>query len=75
MGLRELLIRPAYDSSLDDILNEFYIPVLSNSKYYKRITGFFSSNSLAIALRGISKFIVNKGKMRMISGAKLSKSD
>lgn len=75
MVLRELSIKRAYDSSVDDILNEFYIPVLANSRYYKRLTGFFSSNSFAIALRGISKFISNKGKMRIICGAKLSQSD
>lgn len=75
MGLRQLRLKRAYDSSVDDILNEFYIPVLSNSKCYKRITGFFSSTSLAMAARGISKFIVNRGKIKIISGVKLTQTD
>ncbi|MEM2857076.1 MAG: DEAD/DEAH box helicase family protein [Candidatus Nitrosocaldaceae archaeon] len=75
MGLRDISLKPAYDSSIDDILNDFYIPVLSNSIYYKRLAGFFSSDSLAIAARGISRFIHNKGNMRIIASVKLNKSD
>lgn len=67
MSLKNLNLKYSYDSDESDILNEFYIPALSNSVSYKRIAGFFSSNSFAIAARGLSQFIINGGKIQMIS--------
>ena len=49
MSLQELILKRAYDSDSDDILNDFYIPILSNSVRYRRLAGFFSSSSLAVA--------------------------
>jgi hypothetical protein len=57
MGLEKLNLKGLYDSDADDLLLDFYIPVLKESIDYKRIAGYFSSNSLAIAAKGISKFI------------------
>ena len=39
------------------------------------MTGFFTSNSLAIASRGLSDFISNGGHMKLICGAVLGKKD
>lgn len=75
MSLKNLNLKYSYDSDESDILNEFYIPALSNSVSYKRIAGFFSSNSFAIAARGLSQFIINGGKIQMISNVVLSKQD
>lgn len=75
MNLKDLDLRKAYDSDSDDILRDFYIPVLSNSIKYRRLAGFFSSTSLAVAARGISRFIANSGHMELICGVKLSKAD
>jgi superfamily II DNA or RNA helicase len=71
----ELELKPDYDSGSDDILHQFYVPVLSRAKRYNRLAGFFSSSSLAVAARGISAFIENKGSMKIIVGARLQKSD
>lgn len=75
MGLKELNLKESYDSDSDDLLNDFYISVLSNSISYKRITGFFSSSSLAVAAKGISQFIINGGTMQLVCSAKLGKED
>lgn len=75
MSLKDLHLRNAYDSDFDDILNDFYIPALSNSIKYKRLAGFFSSSSLAVAAKGLSKFIATGGYMELICGAKLRKAD
>lgn len=76
MGLRQLTtIKRTYDSGFDDILNEFYIPTLSEATVYKRIAGFFSSSSLSIAARGISAFIRNGGTMQLIVSPRLSAED
>lgn len=75
MGLRNIEIKAAYDSSEDDIVNSFYIPALSNASQYMRLSGFFSSSALAIVARGISEFIINGGKMKLLVSAKLRKQD
>ena len=75
MGLRDLMVKKSYDSDSDDILRDFYIPALSCSTLYKRLTGFFSSTSLAVAAKGITSLISNGGSMKLISGAKFRKED
>ena len=75
MSLRDLNLKKSYDSDQDDILNDFYVPALSASVDYRRLAGFFSSTSLAIAARGIAGLISNGGKIKLICGAKLRKED
>ena len=75
MAFIDLNLKQYYDSDNDDILEEFYIPVLSHAIDYYRLAGFFSSSSLYVAARGIDKLIQNEGKMKLITGAVLSKID
>ena len=77
MSFKELdpLIKPTYNSLKEDIVKNFYIPVLSEAKRYDRITGYFDSSSLAVAARGMEKFILNGGHMRLLCGAKLFPQD
>ncbi len=75
MGLDELQLNPFYDSIENDVLSEFYVPVLSKSQTYDRLAGFFSSSALAVAARGIGQLIRNNGRMRLVAGAKLRESD
>lgn len=79
-SLRTLNLRRKYDSDdcSDDphfIVNSFLIPCLSSCRSYCRITGFFSSSSLAIASQGIATLIKNGGAMRIITSPRLSKDD
>jgi len=75
MSFRELTIKKAYNSDSDDILSSFYIPTLSKSIEYNRLAGFFTSNSLAIAAKGILGLIKNSGKINLITSPYLSKDD
>ena len=75
MSLRDLSLKKSYDSDEDDILNSFYIPSLENSIKYQRLAGFFNSITLALAARGIAGLILNRGKMELLCGAKLTKAD
>jgi hypothetical protein len=43
MSLKEIGLKISYSSESDDILNDFYVPVLETSKEYLRLSGFFSS--------------------------------
>lgn len=59
----------------DDRLHAFYIPALTASVRYDRMTGYFSSHSLAIAAAGVAHLIANGGQMRLLVGAQLSHED
>lgn len=75
MNFKELYIKPCYESGIDDIIEDYYVPVLGAAMHYDRIAGFFSSTSLAVAARGIADFIVNGGRMRLITSPRLNKED
>jgi len=71
----ENIIQSTYKSSQDDLVNDFYNIILAESIHYDRITGYFNSTSLAIAARGLVKFIDNDGHMRLLCGSELSEDD
>lgn len=75
LDFSDLPLKIAYDSGEDDLVWDFYIPVLSRANSYDRIAGFFSSSSLAIAARGIGEFISNGGVMRLVTCPQLSTND
>lgn len=75
MNFRDLAIKACYESGVDNIIEDYYVPVLGASVHYDRIAGFFSSSSLAIAARGLSDFIANGGKMRIITSPRLNNED
>lgn len=75
MSLKDISLKRAYDSDMDNILLNFYIPALSVSVGYSRLTGFFSSTCLAVAAKGISCLIRNGGSVRLVTGAKFRKED
>jgi len=75
MSLRDLPLKSAYDSDADDILIDFYCPALAVSINYSRLTGFFSSTSLAAAAKGISGLIKNGGYIQLVTGATFSEED
>lgn len=64
-----------YNSEIDNIVTEFFIPALQKSTTYQRIGGLFSSNSFALCARGIKELIANEGKMQLIISPILNKDD
>ena len=74
-NFKSIPLKLSYDSGEDDILWDFYIPVLSMADTYDRIAGFFSSSSLALCARGLESFITNGGKMRLVTCPQLSSND
>ena len=53
MSFKDLLIDISYDSESNNLLNDFYIPVLSETKEYRRAVGYFDSKSLSSAAFGV----------------------
>ena len=75
MSFKDIHIKSCYESGIDDLIEDYYVPVLGEAKSYDRIAGFFASSSLAVAARGLSAFIENGGKMRLITSPRLNKDD
>ena len=73
-SLRDLNLKISYGPS-DDRLRDFFIPAMSASIRYDRAAGYFSSTMLAVAAAGVTKLILNGGKMRLLCGADLSEAD
>jgi hypothetical protein len=72
--LRGLDFKPGYDSS-DNVLESFYVPVLSRSRKYDRSVGFFRSSALSVAARGMSRFLNGGGTVRLLCGAEITEAD
>lgn len=70
-----LNLKSSYETGQDDLIEEFYVPVLRYATSYDRIAGFFSSSSLAVSARGIVGLIQNCGKMRLIACPRLDEKD
>lgn len=75
MGFKDLRIKDHYDSESDDLLNDFYIPVLSETVEYSRVVGFFTSSSLSCVAPGLKKFIQKNGKMKLVCGTDIPDDD
>ena len=73
--LADLNLRDGYNSDTDNILHDFYIPALSKSTKYWRLTGYFSSSAIRVAAQGIRNLIKNGGTMRLITGLEFSEKD
>lgn len=75
MSFRDLGLKVQYISGVDNLVKDFYLPVLGRSKLYQRRTGYFNSRALAMAARGLSGLINNGGKMQMICSVELDAAD
>lgn len=73
MGLRKIKIKQEYRSS--DIVNEFYIPLMKESIFYKRAVGFFSSSSLKEISKGLDYFLDNDGRIQIVTSPRLQEED
>lgn len=75
MGFRDLNLKTEYRSRLDNVIQDFYIPVLKQSVLYQRAVGFFSSSALVALTAGISGLIENGGKIQVIASPYLQQED
>lgn len=75
MGFAGIEIKQEYRSRLDNVIKDFYIPVLKEAVLYKRAVGFFSSTALVEMSAGICGLVKNGGKIQMIASPHLSAED
>ena len=66
MSLKDKYIKNEYRSLLDNVVQDFYIPLLKEAVSYKRAVGFFSSSSLVELTKGIASMAERGGKIQIL---------
>ena len=75
MMLEDLNLKFNYNSEDDNLLADFYLPVLAYAKRYDRAVGYFSAKVLEQLAIGLVHLVKSKGKMRLIIGEPLSQEE
>lgn len=75
MSLKDVQIKDEYRSLIDNVVQDFYIPLLERSVMYKRAVGFFSSSSLVELTKGIATMAQRGGKIQIVASPYLSEED
>ena len=77
MELNSFPINPRYSNigGNSNPYHDFFLPCFSNSTYYGRYGGFFTSKNLVMCAEGIEEFIKNNGKMELVLTAPLTNED
>jgi len=75
MSFKDLKLKEYYISGVDNLIQQFYIPVLQKSVLYQRRTGYFNSRALAMAARGLTGLLKNNGKMQLICSVELDEPE
>lgn len=75
VGFTSLVIKQIYDTSADNLVGDFFEPLLCKAKTYDRGVGFFSSGWLKVNSVGLTEFASNGGHARWVTSPILSKQD
>ena len=75
MGLRNIVVKNEYRSPQDNIVKDFYIPLLNHAVLYERAVGYFSSSILASIAEGVLAVKFNNGKIRIVASPNLNEDD
>ena len=75
MSLPSVDIQDHYRSDRHNLVQDFYIPCLSQANSYSRAVGYFSSSSIVLISQGLAALIEAGGKMRLVASPYLSPED
>lgn len=75
MSLKNVPLKNEYRSLIDNVIQDFYIPLLQEATVYKRAVGFFSSSSLVEITKGIAAMAQSGGKIQIVASPYLSAED
>ena len=67
--------KPSYSHEDGDLVDLFFLPALSCSKLYQRVTGYFNKEALSLASRGLDSLLRNDGRMQLIVGCTLEQDE
>ena len=65
----------SWNSINDNLIEDFYRPMLKNSTLYQRKAGYFSSTSFIIISKEIIEFIENNGRIQLLTSPNFSSHD
>lgn len=68
-------VKTEYRSLIDNVVQDFYVPLLHDAVSYKRAVGFFSSTSLIEISKGIAEMARHGGKIQIVASPYLSDED
>ena len=68
-------IKSEYRSLIDNVVQDFYIPLLKEADSYKRAVGFFSSTALIEISKGIGSMAERGGHIKIVASPYLSDED
>ena len=71
-NFRDLNIGLVYETSTSDVNNKLVIPLLSNSKLYRRGVGYFSASWIKLVSSGLLNLVENEGKIQLITSPKMT---
>lgn len=57
MSFKDCKIKQEYRTLADNIIQDFYLPILHEATIYKRAVGYFSSTALIEVSKGISELV------------------
>lgn len=75
MSFRDIPLLRYYKTYKNNIVKEFYIPVLKEAVLYQRAVGYFTSGALIDLTKGLKGLTRNKGKIQFIVSPRLSEED
>lgn len=75
MSLKQYKVKCEYRSLIDNVVQDFYIPLLKEAVAYKRAVGYFSSSSLVEISKGIAEMAAKGGKIQIVASPYLSNED
>ena len=75
MSLRDVEIKNEYRSLIDNVVRDFYIPLLKQAVLYKRAVGWFSSTALIEISKGLMGLVENGGTIQLVASPRLSEDD
>ena len=75
MSFQDIDIKPEYRSLLDNVVSDFYNPLLNEAVLYRRAVGFFSSSALIEITNGIQGLLQNNGRIELIASPRLTPED
>jgi superfamily II DNA or RNA helicase len=75
MSFRELDINRGYNSEKVDVAKLFFVPILKETSVYRRVSAYYSSDSLKLIAEGLSGMIRNNGVMKLLVSYVMSEED
>ena len=73
--LKTLALDISYRSDTTDVVSQFYVPCLERSAIYRRAAGYFTSDGLCLAAKGIAHLIRNGGRIQLVVSPHLTEED